>query len=136
MIATLRSLCEMRVVLPATLQAIDSFCVEFRLRNRALLTRAHAFIAELLLREALTNAVVHGCREDASRPVQCSVRLRDGRLTIAVKDDGEGFDWRLAAQRRSRELRTSGYGIEILRAHSSRLRFNARGNSVTILKRF
>lgn len=131
-----RAECEMRAVLPATLEAIEGFFAEFRLQNRRLTTRAHAFGGELLLREALTNAVVHGCQEDPSRQVRCILRLGHGRLTIAVEDDGEGFDWRAATQRRTDDGKTSGRGMEILRAYSTRVRFNARGNSVAILKRF
>jgi serine/threonine-protein kinase RsbW len=126
----------MRAVLPATLEAVEGFFAEFRVRNRSLTTRAQAFSAELLLREALTNALVHGCREDPSRRIRCAWRLGNARLTIAVEDDGEGFDWRALTGRRSDDGKTSGRGMEILRTYSTRVRFNARGNSVTILKRF
>ncbi len=136
MTGLLPPVCEMRAVLPATLEAVEAFFGEFRLRIRSLRPRAHAFGAELLLREALTNAVVHGCRKDPSRQVCCVLRLGNGRLTIAVEDDGEGFDWRAVTQRRTDDGKPCGRGMEILRAYSTRVRFNARGNSVTIVKRF
>ena len=59
-----------------------------------LLDRVNCFAAELLLREALTNAVVHGCHAESGKQVRCSMRLKGRRLLIVVDDDGDGFDWR------------------------------------------
>jgi serine/threonine-protein kinase RsbW len=48
---------------------------------------------ELALREAVTNAVVHGNRMDAHKLVQvrCRCDLRKG-VSIVVRDQGQGFD--------------------------------------------
>lgn len=127
---------EMRAVLPATLDAIEPFFVEFRSRHRDRCSRADIYAAELLLREALTNAVVHGCRQDPTRLVRCTVRSAKGRVTIVVADDGPGFDWKKMAERCAKREAACGRGMEILRTYSTRVRFNAQGNSVMILKRF
>ncbi len=51
------------------------------------------FEIETSLREALINAVVHGCRSDPDKIVQCCVACDDGRgLLIVVRDPGGGFD--------------------------------------------
>ena len=128
--------CEMRTALPATLQAVEEFFVEFRRRSQALMDRANCFAAELLVREALTNAVVHGCHTDPAKQVRCLLRLKNRHLLIAVEDDGEGFDWRAALHNTARFPDCSGRGIEILLTYASRVRYNARGNLVTIIKRF
>ena len=48
---------------------------------------------DLALREALANAVVHGCRQDPRNTVQVSVSCDDSRgILIVVRDCGEGFD--------------------------------------------
>jgi serine/threonine-protein kinase RsbW len=127
---------EMSAIIPASLGAIEGLFAAFRHWQRGLAGGADAFGAELLLREVLTNAVVHGCGKDPSKQVRCSWRLRNGSVLIAVADDGPGFDWRAAAGRQPDDENTSGRGMEILRAYSTRVRFNARGNSVVILKRF
>jgi len=128
--------CEMRKALPATLQAAEEFFIDFQRRSQALLDRSNCFAAELLVREALTNAVVHGCHTDPSKQVRCSLRLKAGRLLIAVEDDGDGFDWRAAWDKLANLSDCSGRGIEILRKYASRVRYNDRGNAVTIIKRF
>jgi len=128
-----RMRCEVRVSIPATLEALEEFFA--MLRGNRLMPCAGDFGAELLLRETMTNAVVHGCRNDASKQVRCVLRVKDGRLIIAVVDDGEGFDWQAASRHRSEGQDISGRGMEILQAYSTRVRFNARGNAVAILKR-
>jgi len=127
--------CELRASLPADLQAVEGFFVEFRRRSRTLLNRVNCFAAELLVREALTNAVVHGCHTDPRKQVRCLLRLKGRRLLIAVDDDGEGFDWRAAWSRSAALADCSGRGIELLRTYASHVRYNDRGNAVTILKR-
>jgi serine/threonine-protein kinase RsbW len=130
-----RGECEMRAAVPATREAAEEILSEFR-RREFRLERAQRFAAELLLREALANAVDHGCHGDPARQIRCSLRLGDNRLLIAVEHDGEGFDWRAAWDHPATILERSGRGIEILRKYASRVRYSDTGNAVTIIKRF
>ena len=51
------------------------------------------FEIEMALREALANAIVHGCKADPSKKVECSVTgERDQGIVIVVRDPGNGFD--------------------------------------------
>jgi serine/threonine-protein kinase RsbW len=51
------------------------------------------FEIEIALREALANAVKHGCRNDPGRTVECSVLCDEERgMLIVVRDPGPGFD--------------------------------------------
>ncbi len=51
------------------------------------------FEIEMALREALVNAVVHGCKSDPDKIVQCCVACDNDRgLLIVVRDPGPGFD--------------------------------------------
>lgn len=129
-----RFACEMRNTVPATLDAIEEFLAEVRRRVQDALPQADCFAAELLAREALTNAVVHGCHADPGKHVLCAMRLRGRRLTIAVQDEGEGFDWRALWNRPGRTSASSGRGIPILRTFAIRVRYNEKGNAVTIIK--
>jgi len=128
--------CEMRAVLPASLQALEEFFAEFRRKGQAALGCMNSFAAELLIREALTNAVVHGCHADPRKQVRCCLRLRSGNLLIAVQDDGDGFDWHAAWNRPAALSDCSGRGIEIFRKYANHVRYNDRGNAVTIVRRF
>ncbi len=47
---------------------------------------------ETALREALANAIVHGCRHDANKSVQVSVMCEPDRgILVVVRDPGPGF---------------------------------------------
>jgi anti-sigma regulatory factor (Ser/Thr protein kinase) len=126
---------EIRTALPATLEALERFFAEFRRWLQCLPASADRFAAELLLREALTNAVRHGSAGDASREVRCAVRLHPGRLSITVADDGEGFDWRTARDHQAPPVSCSGRGMEIFRAYATRVRFSRKGNVTTMIRR-
>ncbi len=48
---------------------------------------------ETALREALANAIIHGCKNDPTKKVQCCVACDDSSgMLVVVRDPGEGFD--------------------------------------------
>lgn len=48
---------------------------------------------ELALSEALANAVVHGCKCDPDKTIECCVACDEARgMLIIVRDSGPGFD--------------------------------------------
>ncbi len=51
------------------------------------------FHVETLLREALANAIIHGCENDPGKQVSCTVACDQERgMLIVVRDPGQGFD--------------------------------------------
>jgi serine/threonine-protein kinase RsbW len=51
------------------------------------------FEIETALREALANAIVHGCKKDPRKQIQCCVACDESRgMLIVVRDPGPGFD--------------------------------------------
>ena len=51
------------------------------------------FEVETALREALTNAIVHGCKNDPMKQIQICVSCDEARgILIVVRNPGEGFD--------------------------------------------
>jgi anti-sigma regulatory factor (Ser/Thr protein kinase) len=123
---------ELRATLPPCPDVLERFFRDFRGQESP--AGAEWFAAELLLREALENAVSHGCCPGGGI-ITCVVRRRPGRLLIVVCDDGNGFDWRAASGREPSLTETHGRGLAILRQYASRVRFNDKGNQVAIWKR-
>jgi len=128
--------CEIKAEFPATVAAVEEFLGEFRRQWRDKLQVAHWFAVELLLREALANAVWHGSNSDPAKVVRCVLRLSARRLVITVRDEGDGFDWRTAGRTEVGSLTPSGCGIHIYREYATSVRFNHRGNAVTLIRRF
>ena len=51
------------------------------------------FEIETALREALANAIVHGCKNDPTKKIECVVACEEERgMLIVVRDPGSGFD--------------------------------------------
>jgi anti-sigma regulatory factor (Ser/Thr protein kinase) len=52
-----------------------------------------AYFDRLCLDEALTNAIVHGNREDPAKKVRFRVFRGEDRWAVEIEDEGIGFDW-------------------------------------------
>jgi serine/threonine-protein kinase RsbW len=51
------------------------------------------FEIEMALREALANAILHGCKADPAMKIECAVTGdRTSGIQIVVRDPGNGFD--------------------------------------------
>jgi len=127
---------EWRFELEPRLEAVEECCVKFRAWRTRTCVGVDPFSTELLLREALTNAVVHGCPKDSPSCIRVILRAKQRHLFMAVQDDGEGFDWRAAWDKRADISDTHGRGVEIFRRYANSVRFNPKGNSVILIKRF
>lgn len=119
--------------IPSDLAAVEAVCQEAR---RLLVSEGqtdHAFTLDLLLREFLNNAVLHGNCQAANKRVRVAVRVGRTRIVVRIEDEGVGFDWRAMAKRApADELATSGRGLGIGALYAQRLRFNRTGNQVVL----
>jgi serine/threonine-protein kinase RsbW len=125
---------EIRRTLPAGLRFVDKVSMETRGKLLRICSGPDVFSIELLLREALTNAALHGCGLDPLKQVVLLIRVRDNRAVIAVSDEGAGFDWRSGLGRNARDSDTSGRGLSIYRAYANRVRFNGNGSAVVLVR--
>lgn len=96
------------------------------------------FQIELALREALANAIVHGCKNDTSKKVECCVACTESSdVVILVRDPGEGFIPNavpnpLAADK----LRsTHGRGIYLINQLMDEVSFERNGSEIRMRKR-
>jgi len=122
--------------LPAAREAVDQLCGELRIGLLADLPRSERFAIELLLREALMNAVVHGAQDERGAEIDCEVRPVTGGIRIRVADGGGGFDWRTRRDAGPRPLGESGRGLHILHRYATRVRFSANGSQVELTRMF
>jgi anti-sigma regulatory factor (Ser/Thr protein kinase) len=126
---------DIRLTLAATWESVEAFITRFR-REVAMPQGVRRFGVELLLREALNNAVLHGSGCDPEKRVHLRLRMDRRRLVVAVSDEGPGFNWRARRCWQADPDAESGRGMGIYRNCANRVRFNDAGNGVTILKRF
>ena len=93
---------------------------------------------ELAVREALANAIKHGCRNDRSKRVQCTVACDEQRgMLIIVRDSGEGFDPDNVPSPLVGEnlFRHHGRGIYLISQLMDEVRFEKGGTEIHMRKR-
>ena len=82
------------VSLPADVEAISPVVAwVMRLVGELNYAAGKEFEIEMALREAMANAIMHGCKADPAKKIECSVSgdQQEG-IVIVVRDPGTGFD--------------------------------------------
>jgi serine/threonine-protein kinase RsbW len=96
------------------------------------------FEVETALREALANAVIHGCRQDPGKTVQVCVACDESRgMIIVVRDPGEGFDpGEIPSPVVGQNIYAShGRGIYLINQLMDEVHFGRGGTEITMRKR-
>ena len=91
---------------------------------------------EIALREALANAIIHGNHEDRRKHVHVTCRCEPEEISIAVKDEGKGFDPNTLPDPTAPENIGSihGRGIHVMKALMDEVRFEEGGVVVHMRK--
>ena len=73
----------------------------------------------------------------AERTTHINIDLRDNTLTVTITDQGKGFDTTKLPDPTDTEhlLKLHGRGIFITRMYFSEIKYNQKGNEVTLIKR-
>ena len=89
------------------------------------------------LDEAFVNAVKHGNRQDPSKLVRITADLSAREARFTVEDEGEGFDPTAIPDPRDPEnlFKTSGRGVLLIYNIMDEVKYNERGNRLTMVKR-
>lgn len=123
------SLCQ---TIPSRLEEIESLCLKIRGLLQAAGLSESCFAVELLARECLVNAVVHGNRNAADKSVALLLSVGRELIRLQVNDEGQGFDWRTVRREGSDTTTTSGRGLRLYALYAERIRFNLSGNQVVL----
>jgi serine/threonine-protein kinase RsbW len=92
----------------------------------------HLFSLQLVIREALNNAIVHGSGSDPEKTIKVAFQVRKKGISISIRDQGAGFDWRSKWGKVADPLVLSGRGMELMRTYATETVFNEKGNRVTL----
>ena len=94
------------------------------------------FALELVLDEAITNAVKHGNGNDPDKKVTVKFTSTPQRFEVEITDEGPGFDYNALPNPTCEEnlLKPSGRGVLLMNAYMDEVVFNEKGNSVRLVK--
>jgi len=87
-----------------------------------------AYQLNLVLTEALVNAIYHANNCDPNKDIKISISASDQDLIIKVFDQGEGIDIEALANLKAKPSDESGRGIEIIFKLMDRVRYIQEGN--------
>ena len=90
----------------------------------------------IALQEALANAALHGCKDDASKTIRCSVEIDTSAFTITIRDPGPGFDPDAATKTTEAGANTTehGRGICLMRSLMNEVTYGHDGSEVRLRK--
>jgi len=120
------------VALPASLECVDQAADAFRQVIGPLTGSRRLFEATMALREALLNAVVHGCGSDPEVTVRLRFRIETRSVVMEVHDPGPGFDWRKEFLKSSECTTPGGRGLCIMNLYCDEVAYNGAGNQVRL----
>ncbi|HZI61299.1 MAG TPA: ATP-binding protein [Pyrinomonadaceae bacterium] len=108
--------------------------------SRSGITEDAAFGIDMAVREAVTNAVVHGNRQDENKTVEVTLKSSPDAVEISVHDQGAGFNPEAVPDPTAEEniLKASGRGIFFMRSFMDEVDWLIRpegGTTVRMLKR-
>jgi serine/threonine-protein kinase RsbW len=116
--------------LPSEVTAISPFVDKLMLllRNCGFAAEGVSDV-EIALREALANAIIHGNHEDRRKYVHVTCRCVPDEVSIAIKDEGKGFDVNNVPDPTAPENIGSvhGRGIYMMKALMDEVRFEEGG---------
>ncbi|MFN7971681.1 MAG: SpoIIE family protein phosphatase [Acidobacteriota bacterium] len=122
-------------VIPSTEEAVKA-----AVERAETFARQNGFVTErilqfrLVLTEALTNALEHGNRHDREKRIAVLMTVDDKRMSIRIRDEGEGYDVeRVLDHADDPDLTSSrGRGITIIRKYVTSLSVGEKGNVLTM----
>ena len=133
------STCEMNIVIPADPAAVAKVSAGVhKLLASKRWPAEEAMKVELALQEALANAIRHGCKNDPTKLVQCSVTFDEaGELLLVVRDPGPGFN--VGAVHSPLDganlLKPSGRGVFLINQLMDTVEFSDEGRQIVMRKR-
>jgi serine/threonine-protein kinase RsbW len=108
--------------------------------SRSGISEDAAFGIDMAVREAVTNAVIHGNRRDENKTVDVTLKSSPDAVEISVHDQGAGFNPEEVPDPTAQEniLKASGRGIFFMRNFMDEVNWLIRpegGTTVRMLKR-
>lgn len=117
-------------------EAAEAESVGLRLRDwlGGIAAPSDRFAIELLCREAIANAVGHGCRSDPAKRVRIRLVSSEGIVSGTIEDEGAGFTPSVLGALFDPRREEGGMGLAIISHYADRISFDAGGRVIRFEK--
>ncbi|HEX8458186.1 MAG TPA: ATP-binding protein [Pyrinomonadaceae bacterium] len=125
------------LILPSSIEAIAQAAAKAdEVAERLQLSEDAAFGLDMAVREAVTNAVLHGNKQDASKPVEIVFTDAGSELVVTVRDRGTGFDPTTVDDPTAEQnlLKASGRGILFMRSFMDTVEWSPHPEGGTVVR--
>jgi serine/threonine-protein kinase RsbW len=125
------------LVLPSRIEAInDAASAAVQFVKRAGMNDDAAYGVDMAVREAVTNAVLHGNRQDEAKQVEVRFKSSQDVLEISVRDQGKGFDLERVPDPTDPQnlLKTNGRGILFMRTFMDEVEWSHHPEGGTVVR--
>jgi serine/threonine-protein kinase RsbW len=125
------------LVLPSRIEAInDAAQAAAEFVKRSGLGEDAAYGVDMAVREAVTNAVLHGNRRDEAKAVEVSFKSSPETIEITVRDQGAGFDAGSVPDPTDPQnlLKSSGRGILFMRTFMDEVEWSPHPEGGTVVR--
>ena len=129
------------LILPSRIEAVaEAAQAAAKFVNQLGLGEEIAYGVDMAVREAVTNAVLHGNKQELEKTVEVTLMNSASALEITVRDHGTGFDPRSVPDPTDEKnlMKTNGRGILFMRTFMDEvqwLRHDEGGTVVRMIKR-
>ena len=130
------------LTLPSRIESVEEAAVSIAaILSRSGVNEEIAFGVDMAVREAVTNAVLHGNQQDEKKFVHVTAKTGPNWLEISVEDQGEGFNPQDVPNPTESEniMKTSGRGIFFMRTFMNEVEWFIRpegGTTVRMSKQY
>ncbi len=125
------------LVLPSRVEAVaDAAAAAAQIVTRAELGDEAAFGIDMAVREAVTNAVLHGNRQDETKVVEVAFITSPEAVEITVRDMGGGFNPENVPDPTAVQnlLKTSGRGVFLIRTFMDEVEWSHHPEGGTLVR--
>lgn len=125
------------LTLPSRIESVEEAAVFIAsILSRSGVNEEIAFGVDMAVREAVTNAVLHGNKQDDKKFVHVIAKTGPNFLEISVADEGEGFNPQDVPNPTESEniMKTSGRGIFFMRTFMNEVEWFIRPEGGTTVK--
>jgi serine/threonine-protein kinase RsbW len=125
------------LILPSRVEAVaDAAAAVAEVVRRADYPDEAAFGIDMAVREAVTNAVLHGNLQDEAKTVEVMFVISPAAIEITVRDMGSGFDITNVPDPTEEPnlLKTSGRGIFFMRTFMDHVEWSSHPDGGTIVR--